>query len=118
MTIDEAKRILATNEYGYKGASFELDSQASGNGRLAIRLDGDFTLEELEAIVAIRKAELTNDSPVQFVNRSARVTRLTTGHGSSDLGIEVILNPWGKVDFPGLIEGETLQVQIRRIKSG
>ncbi len=49
-----------------------------------------------------------------ILKRVIRVSRITTGHGQSELGFEIVLNEWDDVDIPELKEGDELVVYIRR----
>lgn len=44
------------------------------------------------------------------------VSRITTGQGQSELGAEILLNVWGRVDIPGLEEGDVLEIEITKIE--
>ncbi len=50
---------------------------------------------------------------IGFIKR-VRVGRITTGHGTSELGVEVTINEWNNTDIPDLVEGEYVDVTITR----
>ena len=50
----------------------------------------------------------------ESVRKVVEVGRVTTGHGQSDLGVQLLFNFWGEVDFPGLKEGDKLVIEARR----
>lgn len=49
-----------------------------------------------------------------IVKRTVHVSRITAGHGTSELGFEITLNEWDDIDIPELKEGDELVVYIRR----